>query len=98
VAPNNKLNHVAMSVPPHLLNESTRADIVAFYGRVFGWREQTLDEPGNPLVIRVGVQPTQFVFVQPDAGDAMQPGRTDHLGVEVSSEEAVDEIVTAARR
>jgi hypothetical protein len=57
-----------------------------------------VDEPGNPLVIRVGVEPTQFVFVQPDPGDGMQPGHLDHFGVEVSSEDAVDEILTAARQ
>ena len=97
MAPNSKLNHVAMSVPAHLLDGSTRTDIVAFYSQVFGWSEQALDEPGNPLVIRVGVEPTQFVFVQPDAGGAMRPGPMDHFGVEVSSEEAVDEILAAAR-
>jgi hypothetical protein len=98
VAPNSRLNHVAMSVPAHVLDEATRANIVAFYGQVFGWSEQALDEPGNPLVIRVSVEPTQFVFVQTDPGEAMQPGHMDHFGVEVSSEEAVDEILTAARR
>jgi hypothetical protein len=98
MAPNSRLNHVAMSVPARLLDESTRANLVAFYGDVFGWSEQALDEPGNPLVIRVGVEPTQFVFVQPDAGDGTQPGHMDHFGVEVSSEEAVDEILTAARQ
>jgi hypothetical protein len=98
MAPISKLNHVAMSVPAHLLDESTRADIIAFYGEVFGWSEQTLDEPGNPLVIRVGVEPTQFVFVQPEAGDGMRPGHMDHFGVEVGSEEAVDEIIAVARR
>jgi predicted enzyme related to lactoylglutathione lyase len=76
MAPNSKLNHVAMSVHAHLLDESTRANIVAFYGQVFGWSEQALDEPGSPLVIRVGVEPTQLVFVQPDAGDGMRPGRS----------------------
>ncbi|MDP9334490.1 MAG: VOC family protein [Actinomycetota bacterium] len=98
MAPNSRLNHVAMSVPAHLLDEATRANIVAFYGEVFGWSEQALDEPGNPLVIRVSVEPTQFVFVQPDPGDATRPGHMDHFGVEVSSEEAVDEILTAARQ
>jgi hypothetical protein len=29
-----------------------------------------------------------------DAGDVMQPGHMDHFGEEVSSEEAVDEILT----
>jgi hypothetical protein len=98
MAPNGKLNHVAMSVPAHLLDEATRAEIVAFYGEVFGWSEQMLNEPGNPLVIRVSVEPTQFVFVQPEAGDGMRAGHMDHFGIEVSSQEAVDEILAAARQ
>jgi hypothetical protein len=98
MAPNSRLNHVAMSMPTALLDELTRADIVTFYGQVFGWIEQPLDEPGNPLVLRVGVEPTQFVFVQPDADQAMQPGHMDHFGVEVDSEEAVDQILTTARQ
>ena len=98
MAPHSRLNHVAMSVPAHVLDESSRADILAFYGEVFGWSEQALDEPGNPLVIRVGLEPTQFVFVQPDSDDAMRPGHMDHFGVEVDSEEAVDEILAAARQ
>jgi hypothetical protein len=36
--------------------------------------------------------------VQPDSGDAMRPGRMDHFGVGVDSEEAVDEILAAARQ
>ena len=66
MAPNSKLNHVAMSVSAQVLDAVTRAKIVAFYSAVFGWSEQLFDEPGNPLVIFVGVEPTQFVFVQPD--------------------------------
>ena len=96
MAPNSKLNHVAMSVPAQLLDAATRTEIVAFYGAVFGWSEQLLDEPGNPLVIRVGVEPTQFVFVLPVTDEPMRAGNMDHFGVEVSSEEAVDEILTAA--
>jgi hypothetical protein len=97
MAPHSTLNHVAMSVPAHLLDESTRANIVAFYGEVFGWSEQSLDEPGNPLVIRVGVEPTQFVPCAARCGRRMQPGHMDHFGVEVSSEEPVEELLTAAR-
>jgi hypothetical protein len=98
MAPNSKLNHVAMSVPAHVLDAATRAEIVVFYSSVFGWSEQLLEEPGNPLVIRVSVEPTQFVFVQPEADEPMRAGNMDHFGVEVRSEEAVDEILAAARQ
>jgi hypothetical protein len=87
-----------MSVPASLLDDRTRAEIIAFYGEVFGWCEQALDEPGNPLVIRIHVEPTQFVFVQPQHADAMRAGDMDHFGIEVESEEALDAILTSARR
>jgi hypothetical protein len=97
MAPTSKLNHVAMSVSAHLFDEVVRAEIVAFFGEVFGWNEQPVDEPGNPLVLRVGVDPTQFIFVQPEVGDATRSGPMDHFGVEVSSKDALDEILTSAR-
>ncbi len=87
-----------MSVPASLLDDRTRAEILAFYGEVFGWCEQALDEPGHPLVIRIHVAPTQFVFVQPEAADAMRAGGMDHFGIEVDSEEALDAILASARR
>ena len=93
-----KLNHVAMSVPAHVLTDATRREIVAFYRDVFDWSEQVLDEPGNPLVIRISSEPTQFVFVQPDAGDGTRAGYMDHFGIDVPSEAALDDILAAAYR
>ena len=34
-----RFNHVAFSVPPDLLNETGRKEIVSFYEEVFGWKE-----------------------------------------------------------
>ena len=33
------LNHVAMSVPPGTLTDDYRAELLEFYGGLFGWRE-----------------------------------------------------------
>jgi predicted enzyme related to lactoylglutathione lyase len=98
MAASSNLNHVAMSVPAQLLDEATRANILAFYGQVFGWSEQVTHEPGNPLVIRVSADPVQFVFVQPESGEEMRAGRIDHFGVEVGNKEAVDQMLAAARQ
>ena len=76
-----KINHVAMSVPADQLDQAVRDDIMAFYGEVFGWSENPSEEPGNPLIIRIG-EPTQFVYVQPEAGKGMRAARMDHYGVE----------------
>ena len=33
------VNHVGLSMPPAALDDGARADILAFYGDVFGWQE-----------------------------------------------------------
>lgn len=38
------LNHVAITMMPELLDEAGRAELVDFYGEVFGWTEGELDE------------------------------------------------------
>jgi hypothetical protein len=94
-----KLNHVAMSVPAQELGDDVRDEIVAFYSDVFGWTRLPSDvEPGNPLILGVG-EWTQFIYIYPDPdGQRMQAPRMDHYGVEVSTEEELDEILERARR
>jgi predicted enzyme related to lactoylglutathione lyase len=94
---NTKLNHVAMSVPADEFDQAARDNLMAFYGEVFGWSEYRSNEAGNPLVIRVG-DGGQFVFVCPEAGEAMRAHRMDHFGVQVDTEEDLDGILDRARR
>ena len=94
-----KLNHVAMSVADAALDDATREDIVAFYSHVFGWTKLPSDlEPGNPLILGVG-EWTQFVYIYPETkGEPMRAPRMDHFGVEVATEEELDELLERARR
>ena len=49
------LNHVAISMDPAVLDEQGRADVLAFYGEVFGWTEgDNTGERGNPLILYTG--------------------------------------------
>lgn len=92
-----RLNHVAISVEPALLDDRGRADVLSFYGEVFGWTEgDNSGEKGNPLILYTGTF-AQFVYLLP-ATPAMQAPPLDHFGLQVSSLAEIDEIVTRARR
>jgi hypothetical protein len=92
-----RLNHVAISIDPALLDARGRADLLAFYGDVFGWAEgDNTDELGNPLILYTGAF-GQFVYLLP-ASPAMQAPPLDHFGLQVSSVDEINEIVARARR
>jgi hypothetical protein len=94
-----RFNHVAMSVPADQLTDEARADIVAFYGEVFGWVHHTEHgEPGNPLILGM-TDPMQFVYIHPEeSGAGLSAPRMDHYGVQVGTEEELDLVLERARR
>ena len=58
-----RFNHVAMSMSADALDEHSRADILRFYGEVFGWNElPMLTEDRHRLVMQV-YDYEQFVFL-----------------------------------
>ena len=89
-------NHVAMSVPPSLLEEGTdRNDLIAFYTSVFGWTHlEMMDDPGKRLVFHT-YSLEQFVFLHGDP-QAMQCPKMDHYGFSVGTETELDDILAAA--
>ncbi len=91
-----RLNHVAMSVPAAALDETGRADILRFYGEVFGWTEMpTLTQDGERLVLRAHSN-EQFVFLVADR-EPMRCASMDHFGLSVDTPEALDGILERAR-
>jgi hypothetical protein len=92
-----RLNHVAVSVEPSVLDTRGRADVLTFYGEVFGWTEgDNTGESGNPLILYTGAF-GQFVYLLP-ATPAMQAPPLDHFGLQVSTIEEIDGIVERARQ
>jgi catechol 2,3-dioxygenase-like lactoylglutathione lyase family enzyme len=90
------LNHVALSMDPALLDEPGRAEILDFYGDVFGWRESdNTGEEGNPLILYTGAY-AQFVYLLPGEPYLTAP-RLDHFGVLVDSLEELQATVARAK-
>jgi hypothetical protein len=91
-----RLNHVAISVDPAVLDARGRADILAFYGEVFGWTEgDNTGEAGNPLILYTGAF-AQFIYLLPGEPYLQAPAM-DHFGVQVASLEQLQSIVDKAK-
>jgi catechol 2,3-dioxygenase-like lactoylglutathione lyase family enzyme len=90
------LNHVAISMDPAVLDEQGRADILAFYGDVFGWSEgDNTGEQGNPLILYTGAF-GQFVYLLP-ADPPLTAPPLDHFGILVETQPELHEIVAKAK-
>ncbi len=91
-----RINHVAMSLPPELLDEKNRADLVAFYDDVFGFIElPTMTQDRYRLVFQVHAL-EQFLFLIAD-DPPMTCARLDHWGISVGEEAELDEILRRAQ-
>jgi len=91
------LNHVAMSVPADLLSAESRAELLRFYGEVFGWTEMpTMTQAGERLVLRVHSN-EQFVFLVADPQPMACP-RMDHFGLSVGAPAELYETLERSRK
>ena len=90
-----RFNHVALSVPADLLDETGRAEMTRFYGEVFGWQEHpTMTEDRKRLVMGVHSY-EQFVFLIADE-NPMQAPKGDHFGMAVDSLDELHEVLRRA--
>ena len=91
-----RLNHVAISVDPAVLDDGGRAALLAFFGEVFGWTEgDNSGETGNPLILYTGTF-GQFVYLLP-ADPFLSAPPLDHFGLEVATVAELTAIVERAR-
>jgi hypothetical protein len=86
---------------PSVLDEQGRADVLAFYGEVFGWSEgDNTGETGNPLILYTGAF-AQFVYLlpgDPETGDFMRTPALDHFGLQVPTLDVLHETLEKAKR
>jgi hypothetical protein len=92
-----RFNHVAMSVPADLLGESTRREILDFYGEVFGWEEAPGMTIDRERLVLMAHRYDQFVFLIKDDQPMTAP-RLDHWGQAVSSRAELDALHERAQR
>jgi len=79
-----RFNHVAMSVPADLLDETNRTDLAVFYSEVLGFEEITQMTEDRHRFILSACHYEQFVFVIAE-DDPMRCPRMDHYGLSVRS-------------
>jgi hypothetical protein len=85
-----------MSVPAEMLDADNRADILAFYGEVFGWGEAPGMTTDREQMVLMAHRLDQFVFLIAD-DEPMRAPRLDHWGQAVASRAELDEIYERAR-
>ena len=91
-----RLNHVAFTMDPDALDDAGRAEILDFYGDVFGWTEgDNSMEQGNPLILYTG-EFAQFVYLLPGSEPLRCPA-LDHFGFQVATREELEAIVDRAK-
>ena len=91
-----RINHVAISMARDVLDDQGRADILDFYGEVFGWTEgDNTGEEGNPLILYTGA-PMEFVYLLPSDEPLTAPA-LDHFGLHVSTLDDLHAIVDRAK-
>jgi len=91
-----RLNHVAFSMDRALLDDAGRAEILDFYGDVFGWTEgDNSIEQGDPLILYTG-EFAQFVYLLPSDEPLACP-RLDHFGFQIATREELEAIVDRAK-
>jgi hypothetical protein len=92
-----RLNHVAFTMDRSLLDDAGRAEILDFYGEVFGWTEgDNSMEQGNPLILYTG-EFAQFVYLLPGDQPLVCPA-LDHFGFQVATKAELEAIVDRAKQ
>ena len=91
-----RFNHVAMSVPADLLDEEGRAELLAFYGEVFGFDELPTETKNRKQLVLRAYDNEQFVFLIAD-DPPMTSAPFDHFGMSVGTVDELDALLARAR-
>ena len=83
------LNHVAMSVAPGTLSDAYRAQVLEFYGALFGWREIEILRLDDRMTLSVGG--TTYVNIR-ERDAAMTCSGYEHFGVVMPTPESVEDV------
>jgi hypothetical protein len=89
-------SHVAVTLPRDYFGPAKRAELLAFYGEVFGWAENTrMSIEGERIFLRA---PTDRQYLTLRASDdPMRTSGYEHLGIWVESLDELQELFERAR-
>jgi len=90
-----RFNHIAMSVPPDLLDDATRKELLDFYGEVFGWEEAPGMTIDRERLVLMAHRYDQFVFLIKNDHPMTAP-RLDHWGQAVGSRDELEALYRRA--
>jgi hypothetical protein len=91
-----RFNHVAMSVPADLLDEQGRADILDFWGGVFGFEELPTETEDRRKLVLSAYDWEQFLFLIAEDPPMSCP-RLDHFGMSVGSLDELEAFYAKAK-
>lgn len=91
-----RFNHVAMSVPPDRLSAEGRAELLGFWGGVFGFEELPSETRDREVLVLSAYDWEQFVFLIADETPMACP-RLDHFGMSVGSLEELQSLLARAK-
>ena len=91
-----RFNHVAMSVPADLLDERGRAELLDFWGGVFGFQELPTETEDRRKLVLSAYDFEQFVFLIAE-DDPMRCPRLDHFGMSVGTLEELEAFYAKAK-
>jgi hypothetical protein len=84
-----RFNHVALTLPHAALDARGQAELLDFYGEVFGWTPMpTMSRERELLVLRCGSN-EQFVYLH-GAAEPMRCGAEEHVGMSVATRTELD--------
>jgi len=89
------LNHIAMSVPSGTLTPEYRAQLLEFYGKLFGWRE--LDSLRLPDRLTIAVGGHCYVNLRERSASMVCSGY-EHFGIVVGSTDEAEELWAVLHR
>jgi hypothetical protein len=91
-----RFNHVAMSVPSDLLGPEGRAELVGFWGGVFGFQELPTETRDGEVLVLSAYGAEQFLFLIAD-DEPMKCPRLDHFGMSVGTLEELEGFLAKAK-
>ena len=87
-----------LTFPRGALDETTRADIAAFYGEMFGWRGVDVELFDQKNFLLAGEDGAQSFILLAEADKHMQAPGYDHLGILCDTREEVDDLLELAKK